>query len=202
MKKLWLSFALVFSFSEGDGFYGIKLSQILPYSVTRTWHVQLGIFWIATAWLAAGLFIGPLVSKLEPKWQSVGVHILFGALLLIVAGSMAGEWMSVHHKLSPTASFFWGHQGYEYVDLGRAWQILLFAGLLIWLFLVVRAVRPALHATRPHSTSAGRRRRHYSPQQFSSRVGSSALVTTYISPGRRRLRWHSGPFSVLWKSCR
>ena len=129
---------------EGDGFYGIKLSQILPYSVTRTWHVQLGIFWIATAWLAAGLFIGPLVSKHEPKFQALGVHVLFGALLVIVVGSMAGEYLSIHNKLSPTGSFLWGHQGYEYVDLGRGWQILLFVGLLIWLFLVLRAVRPAL----------------------------------------------------------
>lgn len=135
---------------EGDGFYGIKLSQILPYSVTRTWHVQLGIFWIATAWLAAGLFIGPLVSKFEPKFQALGVHVLFSALLVIVAGSMAGEWLSVHHKLSASNSFFWGHQGYEYVDLGRAWQILLFVGLLIWLFLVVRAVRPALKTPGEH----------------------------------------------------
>ncbi|HEX8872013.1 MAG TPA: cbb3-type cytochrome c oxidase subunit I, partial [Candidatus Acidoferrum sp.] len=117
---------------------------ILPYSVTRTWHVQLGIFWIATAWLAAGLFIGPLVSKHEPKYQALGVHVLFGALLLVVAGSMAGEWMSIHNKLSASTSFFWGHQGYEYVDLGRGWQILLFIGLLIWLFLVVRSVKPAL----------------------------------------------------------
>jgi hypothetical protein len=52
---------------EGDGFYGLKLSQFPPYSVTRTWHVQLGIFWIATAWLASGLFIGLLVSKFEPN---------------------------------------------------------------------------------------------------------------------------------------
>ena len=37
---------------EGDGFYGIPLATFLPYAVTRTWHVQLGIFWIATAWLA------------------------------------------------------------------------------------------------------------------------------------------------------
>lgn len=129
---------------EGDAFYGIKLSQILPYSVTRTWHVQLGIFWIATAWLAAGLFIGPLVSKYEPKFQALGVHVLFGALLLIVVGSLAGEWMSIHNKLAGTSAFLWGHQGYEYVDLGRGWQFLLFIGLVIWLFLVLRAVRPAL----------------------------------------------------------
>ena len=55
---------------EGDGFYGMKISHILPYSVTRTWHVQIGIFWIATAWLAAGLFIGPLISGKEPKFQA------------------------------------------------------------------------------------------------------------------------------------
>jgi nitric oxide reductase subunit B len=135
---------------EGDGFFGIKLSQVLPYAVSRTWHVQIGIFWIATAWLAAGLFIGPLVSGHEPKYQSLGVHVLFGALLAIVVGSLAGEWMSVQNKLSDAQSFLWGHQGYEYVDLGRGWQILLFVGLLIWLFLVVRAIRPALKQQGEH----------------------------------------------------
>src|SRR6185312_6344363 len=135
---------------EGDGFYGIKLADWLPYSVSRTWHVQVGIFWIATAWLAAGLFIGPLVSGYEPKFQRLGVHVLFGALLVIVAGSMTGEWLSIHNRLSDANSFLWGHQGYEYVDLGRAWQILLFVGLLLWLFLVVRAIRPALKTGGEH----------------------------------------------------
>ncbi len=136
---------------EGDGFYGFKISKMIPYSVTRTWHVQLGIFWIATAWLAAGLFIGPLVSGKEPKFQALGVHVLFGALLVIVVGSMTGEWLSIQNKLSDANSFLWGHQGYEYVDLGRVWQFLLFVGLLIWLFLVVRSVRPALKEGGEHN---------------------------------------------------
>jgi nitric oxide reductase subunit B len=129
---------------EGDGLYGIPLSKWLPYSVARTWHVQLGIFWIATAWLAAGLYIGPLVSGHEPKFQRLGVNVLFGALLAIVVGSMAGEWMSVQNKLTDAQAFLWGHQGYEYVDLGRVWQILLLVGLFIWLGLVIRSVKPAL----------------------------------------------------------
>ncbi len=129
---------------EGDGFYGIPLSKWLPYSVARTWHVQCGLFWIATAWLAAGLFIGPLVSGVEPPYQRLGVNVLFLALLIVVVGSLTGEWLSVKNFLSDQTSFYFGHQGYEYVDLGRVWQILLFAGLLIWLILVVRAVRPAL----------------------------------------------------------
>jgi nitric oxide reductase subunit B len=129
---------------EGDGFYGIPLSQWLPYSVTRTWHIQLGLFWIATAWLAAGLFIGPLVSQAEPAGQRLGVNLLFGALLLVVVGSLAGEWLSVQNQMSDTVAFYFGHQGYEYVDLGRFWQIALMGGLLLWLALMLRALWPAL----------------------------------------------------------
>ncbi len=129
---------------EGDGFYGFALSDWLPYSVTRTWHIQIGLFWIATAWLAAGLFIGPLVSEQEPKGQRLGVNILFLALLLVVVGSLTGEWLSIHNKMSDTVSFYLGHQGYEYVDLGRVWQIALLVGLLLWLFLMIRVLRPAL----------------------------------------------------------
>ncbi|MBC7968395.1 MAG: nitric-oxide reductase large subunit [Fuerstia sp.] len=129
---------------EGDAFYGFPLSKWLPYSVARTWHIQLGLFWIATAWLAAGLFIGPLVSEKEPAGQRLGVNVLFGALLLVVVGSLTGEWLSIHNKMSDLVSFYFGHQGYEYVDLGRAWQIALFVGLLLWLFLMIRVLLPAL----------------------------------------------------------
>src|SRR5690606_5184520 len=41
-------------------------------------------------------------------------------------------------------NFMFGHQGYEYVDLGRVWQIYLFVGLLLWVGLVLRGLRPAL----------------------------------------------------------
>lgn len=129
---------------EGHGFYGIPLADYLPYVVTRTWHTQLGIFWIATAWLAAGLFIGPIVAGYEPKQQKLGVDLLFGALLVVVLGSMAGQWMSVMHKLGGDMWFWFGHQGYEYVDLGRVWQAALFIGLLLWLFLIARTIVPAL----------------------------------------------------------
>jgi nitric oxide reductase subunit B len=129
---------------EGGGFFGIPLADYLPYVVTRTWHTQLGIFWIATAWLAAGLFIAPFICGYEPKRQKLGVDVLFGALLIVVLGSMAGQWLSVMHKLPGSLWFWFGHQGYEYVDLGRVWQAALFVGLLLWLFLIARAAIPAL----------------------------------------------------------
>jgi len=129
---------------EGNGFYGLPLADILPYSISRTWHIQLAIFWIATSWLATGLFIAPAVSGKEPKFQKLGVNVLFIALLVIVVGSLAGQWMGVMQKLGLAENFWFGHQGYEYVDLGRFWQIFLFIGLFIWLFLMGRALLPAL----------------------------------------------------------
>jgi nitric oxide reductase subunit B len=129
---------------EGDAFFGIPLSRYLPYAVTRTWHLQLAVFWIATAFLAAGLFLAPAVGGREPKYQRLGVHVLFGALLVVVLGSLAGEWMSVQHRIGLNLGFWFGHQGYEYLDLGRAWQIALFVGLLLWLVLMLRGLWPAL----------------------------------------------------------
>jgi nitric oxide reductase subunit B len=128
---------------EGSGFYGIPLDKILPYSIARTWHLQIGIFWIATSWLATGLYIAPAVSGYEPKGQRLGVNILFAALILVVVGSLAGEWLGIQQKLG-NYWFWFGSQGYEYVDLGRVWQIALFGGLVFWLWLVYRAMKPAL----------------------------------------------------------
>ena len=129
---------------EGGSFYGIPLAKILPYPVTRTWHTQLGIFWIATAWLASGLYITPAVSGIEPKGQKLGVNILFVALLIVVLGSMFGEWLSVMNLMPGKLWFLLGSSGYEYIDLGRLFQIALLIGLFLWLFLMVRAIEPAL----------------------------------------------------------
>jgi nitric oxide reductase subunit B len=129
---------------EGQGFYGFNLSEVLPYAVTRTWHIQLAVFWIATAWLATGLFIAPAISGHEPRFQKLGVDFLFLALLIVVVGSMTGEWFGVMQKLGLDANFWFGHQGWEFVDLGRFWQILLTIGLALWLLLVGRALWPAV----------------------------------------------------------
>ena len=129
---------------EGHDFYGIPISDWIPYAVTRTWHTQLAVFWIATAWLATGLYIAPLVSGKEPKFQALGVNLLWGALVFVVLGSMAGEWLGVQQVFDINTNWWFGHQGWEYIDLGRFWQTLLFVGLMLWLVLVTRALWPAL----------------------------------------------------------
>jgi nitric oxide reductase subunit B len=129
---------------EGHNLYGIPLADWLPYSISRTWHVQIAIFWIATSWLATGLYYAPAISGHEPKFQKLGVNFLFIALLIIVVGSLAGQWFGVMQKMGYVQNFWFGHQGYEYVDLGRFWQLFLFVGLVIWLILMGRAMWPAL----------------------------------------------------------
>ena len=126
-------------FVEATGFYGFDIRDILPTTITRTWHLQLSIFWIATAWLAAGLFIAPFIGGREPKNQALWVNVLFGAVVLVAVGSIVGEYLGIKAQLGKY--WFWfGHQGWEYLELGRFWQALLTAGMVIWAILVVRAV--------------------------------------------------------------
>jgi nitric oxide reductase subunit B len=135
---------------EGQQFYSAMIADVIPYSLTRTWHTQLGVFWIATAWLATGLYIAPAISGHEPKYQRAGVNFLFVCLLIIVVGSFAGQWFAVMQKLGLDRNFWFGHQGYEYVDLGRFWQLFLFVGLMLWLLLMGRALWPALRDGTEH----------------------------------------------------
>lgn len=129
---------------EGQAFFGLPLAEVLPYVVSRTVHTQVGIFWIATAWLATGLYIAPLLSGKEPALQKLGVDVLFWALIAIVVGSTATGWLGSLQRQGADFSFWIGNQGLEFTSMGRVWQLLLFAGLLFWLFLLGRALWPAL----------------------------------------------------------
>lgn len=135
---------------EGRAFFGLPLAELLPYVVSRTIHTQFGVFWIATAWLATGLYVSPLLSGHEPKLQKLGVDVLFWALVAIVVGSTALGWLGTLQHRGVEFSFWIGNQGLEYTSMGRIWQILLFVGLLFWLFLMGRALWPALK--RPSET--------------------------------------------------
>ena len=130
---------------EGQGLYGLPMAEYFPYAITRSWHTQLAVLWIATAWLATGLYVAPILGGHEPRFQRLGVNFLFLSLLIIVVGAFAGQWAAINRHLGAGAVTFWfGHQGYEYLDLGRFWQIYLFVGLLLWVALVLRGVWPAL----------------------------------------------------------
>ncbi|MBY6071309.1 nitric-oxide reductase large subunit [Marinobacter salsuginis] len=130
---------------EGQGFYGVETSEWFPYSLMRTWHIQSAMFWIATGFLAAGLFLAPIINGgKDPKFQKLGVDVLFWALVAVVAGSFIGNFLAINQIMPANLSFMLGHQGYEYVDLGRLWQIGKFLGIVFWLVLMLRGIVPAL----------------------------------------------------------
>jgi nitric oxide reductase subunit B len=130
---------LAHSYVEGSYFYGIDLSTILPFTVAKTWHLQLAVFWIATCWLGLGIYVAPLVGGREPKHQGLLVDILFGALVFVAVGSMIGEYLGVMGHLGD-AWWLFGHSGWEIIELGMVWKALLAVGFVLWLVIVGRAV--------------------------------------------------------------
>jgi nitric oxide reductase subunit B len=131
------------TYIEGNKFYGFDMAAILPFNIARTWHLQLAIFWIATAWMAMGMFLTPMISGSEPKHQKLLINALFVALVALVGGSLAGEYLGVRGDFGDNW-FLFGHQGWEYLDLGRFWQIILVVGLTLWLVIMYRGIKPAL----------------------------------------------------------
>jgi nitric oxide reductase subunit B len=129
--------------AELSSFFGINLGGVLPFNIARTWHVQLAIFWVATSFLAAGIFLAPMVTGREPRGQHWLAYGLLGALAIVVFGSLGGEFAGIHGWMRNSWEWF-GAQGFEYLDLGRFWQILLTIGLIFWAVILLRGLRGTL----------------------------------------------------------
>ena len=132
--------------AETGGFFGYDLARLLPYNLARTWHLQLGLFWVVASFLAAGIFLAPVISGTEPRGQGALTVALLGALVVVVVGSLGGEAASYKGLLEGAARPFLGAQGWEYLDLGRLWQLLLIVGLVLWCVIVFRGLRPTLQS--------------------------------------------------------
>ena len=134
-------------YAEREGFFGLDLPTLLPFNILHAWHIQIAIAWIAAAWLGAGLFLGPLIGRREPRRQALLANALWAAVVLVVVGSLAGIWLGVKTDLGDL--WWWvGNQGLEYLQLGRAFQVALFVGLLLWAAILARAFWPALRQRR------------------------------------------------------
>lgn len=128
-------------YSDRSSFYGIEVDRFLPFNFLRDVHIQTPIVWIGLAWIGAGLFLAPAISGGEPRGQGVLVDLLFWVTLVIVVGALAGDYLGIMGYIQQ--GWFWfGNQGLSYIQLGRAWQIGFFAGLVIWSLLVFRALWP------------------------------------------------------------
>ncbi len=128
--------------AEPGDFYGIDLSGFLPSNLLRGWHLQLAILWIATAYVGGALFVAGILGRQEPANQRRAIDLLFVAILIVAVGSLLGQWAGLLQWLGD-AWFWFGNQGWEFLELGRFWQILLAIGLVFWFWLLWRGVAPA-----------------------------------------------------------
>ncbi|MBI3946023.1 MAG: cbb3-type cytochrome c oxidase subunit I [Armatimonadetes bacterium] len=130
--------------AEPSGFFGLDLTPFIPYMLSRTWHLQLAIFFVAAAYLAAGIFVTPLIAGREPRGQAGLSYALLGAVAVVVFGSLLGEAAGMRGSLGGDLWYWLGAQGWEYLDLGRLWQILLIIGLFFWVGIIYRGLRHRL----------------------------------------------------------
>ena len=135
--------------AELSNFFGFDLAAIFPYNLLRTWHVQLSLFWVSTSFVAAGIFLAPMIGRREPKGQGKLAYILLGALAVVVFGTLIGSYLGIHGVLQDAASNWFGLQGFEYLDLARLWQILLVVGLVLWVYMLFRVLRSRLRKEHP-----------------------------------------------------
>ena len=71
-------------------------------------------------------------GRSEPPGSASAIHLLFGATRLRRRRQPARR-MGRHRCNGWATLWFWiGNQGWEYLELGRAWQILLAIGLVFW----------------------------------------------------------------------
>jgi nitric oxide reductase subunit B len=92
--------------AELSNFFGIDLARVIPFNIARTWHLQLAIFWVATGFLAAGIFLTPMIAGREPRGQQWLAYALLVALAAVVFGSLTGEFIGIHGYLPQLWAWF------------------------------------------------------------------------------------------------
>ncbi|OIQ93655.1 nitric oxide reductase subunit B [mine drainage metagenome] len=128
--------------------FGFNVSGTLPITVTRSWHVQLSILWISACWIGASFFMMSLVSSKQSKKQVTLINTIFWLTVLLVAGSFAGMFLGPRGFLGK--NWYWlGHQGWEYVELGKLWQIILGVVFIVWAITIYSGIKPVMKINQP-----------------------------------------------------
>ena len=128
-------------------FFGFNISEPLPITITRSWHVQLSLLWISACWIGASFFMMSLISPNQTRKQVLLINGIFWLTVLLVAGSFAGILLGPKGLLQ---NWYWlGHQGWEYVEIGKLWQVMLGVVFITWAITLYRGVKPVMKLKQP-----------------------------------------------------
>ncbi|MFC6615189.1 nitric-oxide reductase large subunit [Halopenitus salinus] len=130
--------------------FGVGIVEAFPFALAKTFHLDLGILWIASLWLGAGLFLPPLLTGHEPDRQRTYVHVLLGALIVAAVGGLSGVWLGAQGYIDGDLWWIIGNEGLEYLEVGRLWQVGLLVGFVLWTGLVWRGFKPLLDRESPY----------------------------------------------------
>lgn len=148
------------------------------------------------------------IAGSEPRPQAALAIALFGTLVVVVVGSVLGEAGGIKNFITSEGPWFWlGTQGFEFLNLGRLWQILLLAGMIFWVVIVFRALKSHFARNTP-ATCPGCSSIAQSPFRSSMRQASGKIS---ILPSRNsgasgwficgsRISWNCSPPS-WWRFC-
>ncbi len=122
---------------------GVSLNEIIPFSVARSYHTLLQIFWFFMCWVGYTIFFLPRISKVPPG-QKLLINALFVLCLVTGVGAIVGIYLGQTAILSDKMAYWFGSQGWEFMELGRFFQFTLLAAFALWIWIIYRAVKPWL----------------------------------------------------------
>lgn len=120
--------------------FGINLNELIPFTVSRSYHAILQIFWFFMAWVGYTIFFLPRLTKV-PKGQKFLINLLFFISVIVALGAVFGIYTGQRGWMSDKLSYWFGSQGWEFIELGRFFQLLLLGGFTLWIFIIYRGVK-------------------------------------------------------------
>ena len=123
--------------------YGLYLGDIIPFTVARSYHTLFQIFWFFMCWVGYTIFFLPRLAKV-PNGQAFLINLLFALCIIVGGGALVGIYLGQTGVLTGPAAYWFGSQGWEFMELGRAFQIILLMAFALWIAIIYRGVKPWL----------------------------------------------------------
>lgn len=117
------------------------LAGTMNFNVVRAGHLNLGILWIIAGFIGSILFVGPLLSKrdLAAPWL---VKFLFWAFLAVVVWNIGTQYLAESGVAGWWLGQPWFQEGLEYLEAGRAADVVILIGFAILAYVVLRTFPP------------------------------------------------------------
>ena len=125
--------------------FGVSLGSIIPFTVLRSYHTLFQIYWFFMAWVGYTLFFLPRISRV-PNGQLFLINALFAICIVTGVGALVGIYAGQTGMITGQTAYWFGSQGWEFMEIGRAFQYTLLGSFAMWIFIIYRAVKPWLTA--------------------------------------------------------